>query len=96
MTLAEPDSWPEPTTRSITDTARHGTARVSGWDRMHPRLEHRGGWATHPGPLPIVEGTLIRLAVDHLPGQREAKPVWLWSSQTSADSTTALLTSPSR
>ena len=85
MTLADPDSWPEPSTRSRTDTARYGTAWATGWDRMHPRLEHRGSWATHPGPLPIVEGTLIRLAVAHLPGQREAKPVWLWSAHTGAD-----------
>jgi hypothetical protein len=52
---------------------------------MHPRLEHRGPWIDHPGPLPIVEGTLIRLQVEHLPGQRAAKPVWLWSSRTGKD-----------
>jgi hypothetical protein len=34
--------------------------------------------------LPIVEGTVIRLTVEHLPGQREAAPVWLWSSMTRA------------
>jgi hypothetical protein len=28
---------------------------------------------------------VIRLQVEHLPGQREAKPVWLWSSHTGAD-----------
>jgi hypothetical protein len=77
MTLAEPGSWPTPSTASTTDTARYGRAEATGWDRMHPRLAHRGGWADHPGRLPIVEGTLIRLAVEHLPGQREAKPVWL-------------------
>jgi len=33
-----------------------------------------------------VEGTLIRLQVDHLPGQRQAKPIRLWSSHTGADS----------
>ena len=32
-----------------------------------------------------MEGTLIRLPVEHLPGQREAKPVWLWTSATGAD-----------
>ena len=32
-----------------------------------------------------MEGTLIRLQVEHLPGQREAKPVWLWTSATGAD-----------
>jgi hypothetical protein len=84
MTLAEPSSWPEPTTRSTTETVRYGQAQATSWDRMHPRLTHRGGWADHPGRLPIVEGTLIRLAVEHLPGQREAKPVWLWTSATGA------------
>ena len=31
-----------------------------------------------------MEGTLIRLAVDHLPGQRDAEPLWLWFSRASA------------
>jgi hypothetical protein len=35
----------------------------------------------------MVEGTLIRLKVDHLPGERGAPPVWVWSSAT--DATTA-------
>jgi hypothetical protein len=85
MTLADPVSWPTPTTQSATDTARYGKAEATSWDRMHPRLTHRGPWADHPGRLPIVAGTVIRLAVEHLPGQREAKPVWLWSSTTDAD-----------
>src|SRR5205085_1430850 len=51
------------------------------WGRMHQRLEHRGAWEDHEGGLPVIEGTLIRLQVDHLPGQRTADPVWLWSSR---------------
>jgi hypothetical protein len=85
MALADPSTWPAPATRSVTDTARYGPAEAIGWDRMHPRLEHQGAWVDHPGTLPIVEGTVIRLAVEHLPGQRAAKPVWLWSSHTGAD-----------
>jgi DDE superfamily endonuclease len=85
MTLAEPGSWPEPTTQSTTPTARYGAAQALSWDRMHPRLTHRGAWAAHPGRLPIVEGTLIRLAVEHLPGARAAKPIWLWTSALGAD-----------
>src|SRR4051794_26702533 len=85
MTLADPASWPAPSTRSASDTARYGRAQVLSWDRMHPRLTHRGAWATHPGRLPIVAGTLIRLQVDHLPGARAAKPIWLWTSATGAD-----------
>ncbi|SDZ19378.1 DDE superfamily endonuclease [Geodermatophilus africanus] len=80
MMLADSDSWPAPTAQTRKATARYGKAEATSWGRMHPRLAHRGSWADHPGTLPIVEGTLIRLAVEHLPGQREAKPIWLWSS----------------
>ena len=85
MTLADSGSWPEPSIRTTSETARYGRAQVLSWDRMHPRLTHRGAWAAHPGRLPIVEGTLIRLAVEHLPGARAAKPVWLWTSALGAD-----------
>ena len=51
---------------------------------MHPRLTHRGCWIDHTGELPIIEGTLIRLQVEHLPGDRNPKPVWLWTSTTGA------------
>jgi hypothetical protein len=47
-------------------------------------LEHRGPWREHPGPLPIIEGTLIRLQVDHLPGDRAPQPLWLWTSNPAA------------
>jgi hypothetical protein len=90
MTLADPASWPPASAESVTETARYGTAAATAWERMHPRLTHRGPWAGHPGRLPIVEGTLIRLRVDHLPGQREAKPIWLWTSAIGADAATVL------
>ena len=32
----------------------------------------------------VIEGTLIRLQVDHLPGDRDPRPVWLWWSRTNA------------
>lgn len=37
------------------------------WDRLHPRLTRRAAWLDHDGPLPLIEGTVIRLAVEHLP-----------------------------
>ena len=57
---------------------------ATGWDRLHPRLTHRAAWLDHDGELPIIEGTLIRLQVERLPGDRDPKPVWLWSSRTGA------------
>ena len=54
------------------------------WGRLHQRLESRCGWEDHDGDLPVIEGTLIRLSVDHLPGNRDAEPLWLWSSRAGA------------
>lgn len=67
---------------------RDGPLRAGGGPLLGSNASaatHRGAWTAHPGVLPIVEGTLIRLAVDHLPGQRAAKPVWLWTSAVDAD-----------
>jgi hypothetical protein len=36
--------------------------------------------ADHAGELPIIEGTVIRLRVEHLPSGGVNKPVWLWWS----------------
>jgi hypothetical protein len=80
--LADPKTWPQPPVATTTDTTRYGTATAQAWDRLHPRLTHRAAWLDHDGPLPVIEGTLIRLQVDHLPGDRAPKPLWLWSSAT--------------
>lgn len=85
--LRRPDTWTAPAQQTRTITSRYGLAEAISWDRLHPKLTHRAGWAGHDQDLPIVEGTLIRLQVDHLPGTRddEPKPVWLWSSRTDLD-----------
>jgi hypothetical protein len=82
--LSDPSTWPPPRHTTATQTSRFGTATATSWDRLHPRLTHRGCWADHPGELPIIAGTLIRLHVEHLPGDRDPKPLWLWSSVTGA------------
>ena len=82
--LADPATWPPPPVTTTTATSRYGTALARAWDRLHPRLTHRSAWLDHDGDLPVIEGTLIRLQVDHLPGDRDPKPVWLWSSRTGA------------
>jgi hypothetical protein len=80
--LADPATHPHRDVATRTDTDRYGTARADAWQRLHPRLTRRAAWAEHPGELPIVEGTLIRLTVERLPGERNPKPVWLWHSAT--------------
>ena len=84
LALADPGTWPAPQLTTTTVTSRYGTAVATAWDRVHPRLTRRAAWLDHDSDLPIIDGTLIRLQVDHLPGNREPKPVWLWSSATGA------------
>jgi hypothetical protein len=54
------------------------------WPRLHQQLARRPAWEHHEGELPVIEGTLIRLQVDRLPGCRDAEPLWLWSSRAAA------------
>jgi DDE superfamily endonuclease len=83
--LPEPGTWPAAAVTTVTKTTRYGTATAAAWQRLHPRLTHRAAWESHDdGALPVIEGTLIRLQVDHLPGDRNPKPVWLWSSHAGA------------
>lgn len=78
--LDQPHTHPASTLSTVNDTTRYGKAVAEAWDAAHQQLQRRGGWAGHQGQLPTVEGTLIRLVVDRLPGDRTPKPVWLWCS----------------
>jgi hypothetical protein len=82
--LSEPADWPEPAAATVTETSRYGTAKATAWPRLHQQLARRAAWEHHQGELPVVEGTLIRLQVDRLPGCRDAEPLWLWSSRAAA------------
>jgi DDE superfamily endonuclease len=84
LALPDPPTWPAPQAATSTPASRYGMAAAAARDRVHPRLTHRSAWLDHGGPLPVIEGTLIRLQVDHLPGDRDPKPAWLWWSCTGA------------
>ncbi|MET8481869.1 NF041680 family putative transposase [Streptomyces clavifer] len=76
---------PVPSVTTVTATAHYGKAVATAWDRLHPLLVRRSAWVDHPeGDLPVIEGTVIRLQVDHLRGDRSPRPVWLWWSATAA------------
>ena len=92
LKLADPGTWPAPAVTTVTETTRYGAARASAWARLHQRLACRAGWEDHDGELPVIEGTLIRLAVDHLPGDRSPEPLWLWSSAAAASADAVNLT----
>ena len=81
MALNDAGTWPVPSTQTVTANERYGQVEVTSFDRLHPRLTSRAAWSGHHGPLPIIEGTVIRVAVDHLPGRAPAaaKPMWMWT-----------------
>ena len=67
--------------------ARYGPLSVMAWPRVHQQLTRdSAGWEDHPGQLPAVEGTLIRVAaVSRAAGYRPLEPMWLWSTDPDAD-----------
>lgn len=84
--FGQPHTWGTPDTETVTDIRLYGPALARSWNRLHPKLTHRSSWAIADGTLPIVEGTVIRLDIDHLPSGAIPKPVWLWWSGTDASS----------
>jgi hypothetical protein len=83
--FGDPGTWGTPDVTIETTTRLYGPALIRAWDRLHPRLTHRIAWASHDGPLPILEGTVILLQVERLPSGATPKPVWLWHSRTGLD-----------
>jgi hypothetical protein len=79
ITLNKPATLGEPDRTAEIDSPRYGRVRLSGWDDHHRALYRVGAWADHPGPLPIIAGTVIRVELEHLPGGGAPdRPMWLW------------------
>jgi hypothetical protein len=68
----------------VNETRLYGTATAHSWGRLHPRLTHPSAWTAQLGALPVIEGAVIRLQVEHLPSGATPKPVWLWWSGSDA------------
>jgi hypothetical protein len=89
MALARPETHTLADHHTTHASQRCGTITVSGWRRLHPRLTRRSAWADHPGgpfgELPLLEGTVIAVQADRLPGDRTPGPMWLWTSTPDAD-----------
>lgn len=80
ITLNDPTTLTHPDRTTELDSPRYGRVRLSAWDHHHRRHRREGFWADHPGPLPIVAGTVIRVEVQQLSphGGHPEKPMWLW------------------
>ncbi|HEX3389522.1 MAG TPA: NF041680 family putative transposase [Streptosporangiaceae bacterium] len=78
----DPGSWGAPDAATVTGTTRWGKAEALAFDGLHPRLTRRAAWIGHEGELPVLPGTVIRLKVEHLPGDASPQPMWLWTDRT--------------
>jgi len=76
--LSKPASLPAADQRLSGHNPRYGTVSVSAWHRLHQKLCKQAGWAGFDGALPTVAGTVIRIQVEHLPGDRAPADLWLW------------------
>lgn len=85
LALRDATTHPQPTVATVND--HYGRAEATAFARMHPKLDtRRSAWAEHPGPAAIIEGSIVGLTVERLPGDRYRKPVWLWASKPVPDS----------
>jgi len=76
--LSQPASHPPVQQQMSAHSPRYGAVLVSAWHGQHQRLGKQGGWAGFPGPAPVVPGTVIRVQVERLPGDRTPQDLWLW------------------
>jgi hypothetical protein len=78
-------TWHDPGVTAAAGSARHGPVTVTAWPAVHQALHRNAAcWADWPPrrEFPLIEGTLIRLAVTRpAPGHATAlEPMWLWAS----------------
>jgi hypothetical protein len=52
--FTDPATHHPPAQETTSSHDRFGTVHAQAWPRLHPALERRGGWSTHPGQLPTV------------------------------------------
>src|SRR6516225_10238671 len=80
VSCADPATWAGAQVSATAGSARYGPLAVTAWHRVHQQLTRQSsGWEDHPGPLPVIEGTLIRLAAAPAAGYQDLEPMWLWS-----------------
>jgi hypothetical protein len=76
----QPGTWPEPDRQAVFADTSYGRVNTQAWGHLHPKLAHRGHWASSE-TLPIIEATIVEVDVQHLPKGASGgtkKTLWLW------------------
>lgn len=70
----------------------YGTISVRAWTHVHPKIDRSTrGFEDRPGPLPVVEGTVLIADVQHLRPSRRAGQMALWYSGHRTDLITLIM-----
>ena len=88
VSCSDPATWRGAQVAAEARSPRYGPVEVTAWQRVH-QMVHRatGGFRDWPPgrDLPVIEGTLIRLApARRRPGRGGWEGMWLWSSAPAA------------
>jgi hypothetical protein len=77
----DPATWAGAAVTADAHSLRYGPLAVTAWHRVHQKLSRQSpAWEDHQGELPVIEGTLIRLAATRqAAGYQPLEPMWLWS-----------------
>jgi hypothetical protein len=77
--LADPVTWPQPTSVLDVNDEVYGQVQVQSWSRLHPKQD---SYRDEHGRMSLVEGTLVRVQITRMPGRHAADPdpLWLWWS----------------
>jgi DDE superfamily endonuclease len=89
VACADPGTWTSPDLSAAGESARHGPLQVTAWEQVHQMTDRTcTGWEDWPAgqEMPLIEGTLIRLAA---PARPALEPMWLWASDPAAASPAA-------
>jgi hypothetical protein len=81
FSCADPARRHTPDFEHTTQSGQYGTVTVRAWAGLHQKLASTGRWARWPPgtQLPVVRGTVLQVAVAHLPdGRKPPRDIWLW------------------
>ncbi|HCT78142.1 MAG TPA: hypothetical protein DGT23_16515 [Micromonosporaceae bacterium] len=76
---SKPETWPQPDSTYECHDRQYGDITITEWRRLHPSQSR---YRDSPHRMKIIDGTVIRLTVAKLPGNRSGGPkvFWLWWS----------------
>lgn len=75
----DPGTWPPPDNTLEHEDPQYGQITVTEWRRLHPSQNR---YRDNRNRMTIIDGTVIRVTVQKLPGNRNGNPAtfWLWWS----------------